>query len=85
MVSFSYVIKDEQGIHARPAGLLVKAASGLESKIMLEKGGKKGDAKKIFGIMSLAAKKGDEIQVTVEGTKEEADAEIIRKFLEENL
>lgn len=46
MVTFKYVIKDELGIHARPAGLLVKEAGKLGSKITIEKGGKKGDAKK---------------------------------------
>lgn len=46
MVSFNYVIKDELGIHARPAGLLVKEAGKLGSTITICKGEKKGDAKK---------------------------------------
>lgn len=85
MVSFNYVIKDELGIHARPAGLLVKEAGKLGSKITICKGEKKGDAKKIFGIMGLAVKHNDEITVTVEGDTEEADAQVIRNFLESNL
>lgn len=47
MVSFNYVIKDELGIHARPAGLLVKEAAKLGSKITICKGEKKGDAKNL--------------------------------------
>lgn len=40
MKKFSYTIKDEAGIHARPAGLLAKKAKKFESTIILEKGGK---------------------------------------------
>ena len=85
MVTFKYVIKDEVGIHARPAGLLVNEAGKLGSKITIEKGEKKGDAKKIFGLMGLGVKQNDEITVTVEGDTEEADADVIKTFLENNL
>lgn len=85
MVTFNYVIKDELGIHARPAGLLVKEAGKLGSKVTIEKGSKKGDAKKIFGIMSLGVKHNDEITVTVEGDTEKEDAEVIKAFFENNL
>ena len=47
MKSFSYVIKDEIGIHARPAGLLVKEAKNFESTITLECKGKKADRKSV--------------------------------------
>ena len=51
MKTLSYTIKDEQGIHARPAGELVKAAKGYTCEIKIGKGGNMVDAKKIFGIM----------------------------------
>lgn len=85
MVKFNYVITDEVGIHARPAGLLVKTAQQLKSKVTITKGEKSGDAKKIFSIMSLCAMKGDEITVTVEGEDEAEGAEILEKFFKENL
>ena len=85
MVSFNYMVKDELGIHARPASLLAKMTGKLTSKVTLCKGEKKGDAKKIFGIMALAVKCGDEVTITVEGENEAADAESIKKFFEENL
>lgn len=85
MVSFNYVIKDTLGIHARPAGLLVKLTGGLTSKVTICKGEKKGDAKKIFWVMGLAVKCGDEVTVTIEGDNEAADAETVKKFFEENL
>lgn len=85
MASFSFVIKDELGIHARPAGLLVKEAGALASEITIEKNGKKGSAKKIFGVMGLGVKCGDEIIVTVEGDSEAADTEVMKAFFEKNL
>lgn len=85
MKNFSYVITDELGIHARPAGLLVKAAGTCESKITLTKAGKEVDAKKIIAVMSLGAKKGDEVTVTIDGTDEDSALESIKKFFEENL
>lgn len=85
MKEFRFTIKDEAGIHARPAGLLVKAAGGFECSIKVEKDGKSADAKKIFGLMGLGAKYGDVITVTCDGADEEAAAETLEKFMNENL
>ena len=51
MKEFQYVITDPEGIHARPAGLLVKKAASYASTIMIGKGEKSADAKRIFGVM----------------------------------
>lgn len=85
MKNFSYVITDEQGIHARPAGLLVKSATAFESKITIIKAGKDVDAKRILAVMSLGAKKGDEVSITAEGSDEVAAIETLKKFFQENL
>ena len=50
MKEFTYTITDPEGIHARPAGELVKVAKEFSCKITLTKDGKSGDCKKIFGI-----------------------------------
>ena len=63
MKQFTYVIIDEAGIHARPAGLLVKEAAKFASTTTIAKGAKKGDLKRIFGVMALGVKKGEEITV----------------------
>lgn len=83
--SFQYQIKDELGIHARPAGLLVKAAGEFASEITFEKNGKKASAKKLFNLMSMGVKKGDVITVTAEGADEGAAITAIQTFLEEHL
>lgn len=85
MKSFSYEIKDELGIHARPAGSLVKEAGKYQSDIKIKKGDKIADAKRLFSVMSLAAKMGEEITITAEGTDEEAAITAIELFLKGNL
>ena len=85
MKEFKYVITDPEGIHARPAGLLVKKAASYASTIMIGKGEKSADAKRIFGIMGLAAKKDDEIVLTADGADEADAIAAIEEFLKANL
>lgn len=85
MKEFQYTIKDEQGIHARPAGLFVKQAASYQSAITISKEGKSADAKRILGVMSLGVKKGHTVTVQADGSDEEMAAEGLKKFLEENL
>jgi phosphocarrier protein len=85
MREFSFKITDEVGIHARPAGLLVKKASEFESAITIKLGEKSADAKKIFSVMSLGAKKDDDIIVTISGSDEDNAFSGLKMFFSENL
>lgn len=85
MKNFSYVIKDEIGIHARPAGLLVKEAKKYESRIVIKKDGKSAEATKLMAIMGMGVKCGNEVEVEIEGADEAAALEGIKAFFEENL
>ncbi len=85
MKSFQYKIQDELGIHARPAGLLVKAAGDFASEITFEKEGRSASAKKLFALMSLGVKQGDVVTVTAEGPDEGAAIAAVQRFLEEHL
>lgn len=85
MQKFSYVITDEVGIHARPAGLLVKEAKKYESKIMIVKNGKSASATKLMAVMGLGVKCGDTVEVEVEGADEAAAFEGMKAFFESNL
>lgn len=80
MREFRYVIKDEQGIHARPAGLFVKEAASCESKITISKDGKEVDAKRILGVMGLGVKKDQEIVLKAEGSDEDQAIENCQNF-----
>ncbi len=85
MKSFSYVVKDELGIHARPAGLLVKEAKQFASTITLECGEKKAAAKGLMGVMGMAVKQGNEVVVTAEGEDEDAAIAALEAFFNANL
>lgn len=85
MREFQYVIKDEVGIHARPAGMLVKAAKNYGSKITIGCNGKSAEASKLMAIMGLGVKCGQTVDVTIEGADEDVAAEEMKKFFEENL
>ena len=80
-----YTVKDACGIHARPAGLLVKTVKGLSSTATLEKDGKSCDMRKLMALMGMGVKQGETITIKVEGDDEEAAAAAIQKFLTENV
>lgn len=85
MKIFDYVIKDAQGIHARPAGMLVKLAASFPCHVTVEKDGKSVDAKRIMGVMSLGVKQGDTISIKADGEQEEEAIEKLSMFMNENL
>jgi phosphocarrier protein len=85
MKEFKYVITDPEGIHARPAGILVKQAAGYQSSVKIAKGEKSADAKRIFGVMGLGVKTGEEVTITVEGADEDTAAAELETFFKENL
>ena len=85
MKEFKYVVTDAEGIHARPAGLLVKEAAKFQSDIKLKKGEKEADAKRIFGVMGLGVKTGEEVTITADGADEDAAIAELEAFFKENL
>ena len=86
MKKFIYTVQDANGVHARPAGLLVKVAKALDSTITLENAaGKSAVATKLMAVMGLGIKQGDTVTVTVEGGDEETTAAAMEKFFSENL
>lgn len=85
MKEFKYVIKDEIGIHARPAGQMVKVAKTFTSKITLESNGKSVDATKLMNLMSLGVKHGNEVIVKAEGEDEEEAIVRMEEFMKANL
>ncbi|MDO4270951.1 MAG: HPr family phosphocarrier protein [Eubacteriales bacterium] len=80
-----YTITDALGIHARPAGMLVKEAAKFQSDIKIASPKKEVDAKRIMGVMSLGAKQGDLVKLTIAGGDEAEAAEALELFLKQNL
>lgn len=85
MKEFKYTITDEIGIHARPAGMLVKAVADFKEEITLSCKGKSADARRLMALMAMGVKHGDEVTVQVSGEKEEETAAFLESFLKENL
>lgn len=85
MRTFTYTIKDELGIHARPAGMLAKTAKALDSEITITLGEKSAVATKLMALMGMGIKCGNTITVTVSGGDEEASEKVMKEFLETNL
>ena len=86
MKSFEYTITDPVGIHARPAGLLVKEIkSHAGSVVTITKGEKSVNALKLMALMQMGIKQGETITVNVEGGDEAATAAAIEAFLKANL
>ena len=85
MKTFTYTIKDEVGIHARPAGLLVKKAKEFDSTITVEKDGKSVNASKLMALMGLGVKCGDTVTVKAEGRDEDNAVAAMEEFFKSNL
>lgn len=82
MKEFKFTVTDPVGIHARPAGVLVKAVKASGSAVNITKGDKTVDASRLMAVMSLGVKQGEEINISVE---EDDRFEEIKAFFEENL
>jgi len=83
-----FTIKNQFGIHARPAALFVKLASRYDSDVMIEKDHNKVSGKSIMGLLTLEASFGSKLKVTAEGhdaqeVLDELEALIDGKFEEE--
>ena len=86
MKEFTYTIKDPLGIHARPAGLLAKAAKGYaDTTVTVTKDGNTVKASQLMKLMGLGVKQGNEVTVAAEGPAEDDAIAAMQKFFEENL
>jgi len=86
MKQFEYTITDPLGIHARPAGLLAKAAKGFADTIVtVSKNGNAVKASQLMKLMGLGIKQGDVVTVAAEGPSEDAAIADMQSFFRENL
>lgn len=82
MVRVNYTIKNEEGLHARPASDFCKTAGKFKSKITVGKDGDEYEAKSILMVLCLGAVKGDTIEIKAEGEDEEEAVEALVKTLD---
>jgi phosphocarrier protein len=82
MEKITYKITDKNGIHARPAGLIVQAAKQYKAHITLTCGDKCADCKKLFQLMQVGIKADDEIVITADGEDEVAAVSEIERTMQ---
>lgn len=86
MKQFTYVIQDKQGIHARPAGQLVKLAKPYaDTEVTITKGDKTVKATQLIKLMGMGIKCGDEIIIAADGPAEDEAIDVMKQFMETNL
>ena len=73
------IVKNHQGLHARPAALFVQTVAKYNATVIVEKDSERVNGNSIMGILTLGAHQNSKIKLTVEGE----DAEILLKELEE--
>ncbi len=81
MICFDYHVVNPMGIHARPAALLAQACVDFKSSVTVRKDDQLADGRNVLSILSLAAKMGEVLNITVEGSDEEHVAEVIKSLL----
>lgn len=64
----SFIVLNDKGLHARPCSELVKLAARFTSKIWVEYGSRKVDAKSLLGLLTLAISAGSEVRLIAEGS-----------------
>ncbi len=85
MKNFTYIIKDEVGLHARPAGIIAKEAKKYNSKITIKANGKEAELTRLMAVMGLGIKKDDEVIVSAEGDDEDVAIAEMEKFFNANV
>jgi phosphocarrier, HPr family len=82
MLEKNVIIKNDTGLHARPAASLVQFVKKYDESIEIILDNKVADAKSIFNVMSLGISKGTEITLRVDGENEEKTLGEVVNFIE---
>lgn len=85
MKELKVTLKNEEGLHARPAAMFVRAANQFTSDITIVSDGDEVNGKSIIGIMSLGLYSGQEITLQADGADETEAVEYLANFIENEL
>lgn len=75
------IIKNPQGLHARPASIFVKIANKYEAEVTVKKGRQQVNGKSIMGLMMLAANEGTTITIEIDGKDARRAMDELEEFL----
>lgn len=85
MKELNVTLRNEEGLHARPAAMFVRAANQFASDITIVSDGDEVNGKSIIGIMSLGLYSGQEITLQAEGADEDEAIKYLVNFIENEL
>jgi len=85
MKTFNYTITHPLGIHARPAGMLVKEAKGFSSVCTITKGDVTKKLTQLMMLMTMGVRQGDTVTISAQGEDEEDAIQALQVFFQENL
>lgn len=85
MEQFTFIIKDKNGMHARPAGAIASCAKKYKADIKIYKDEKEANAKRLLSLMGLGATCNSTLTIKIEGEDEREALTDIKKVLNENL
>lgn len=82
MTRASVMIKNEVGLHARPAVVLIQTAQKFKADIRFLKDSRSYNGKSMLSLLSMAAQKGDMLTVTAEGEDEIEAVDALRRLID---
>jgi phosphocarrier protein len=82
MYQVEVVLKNETGLHARPASMFVKESTKYQSEIKIFKDGSEYNSKSIISILSMGAVKGTQIKISAKGPDEKEAVEALKALVE---
>ena len=85
MLKQKVTVKNQTGLHLRPAGILCRTAMLYKSHISLKHGDTTANAKRVLSVLGAGVKTGDELEITCEGMDEQEAMEAMVKLFESGL
>ena len=85
MVKQKVTVKNQLGLHLRPAGILCRTAMLYKSHISLKHAGGSANAKSVLSVLGAGINTGDELEITCEGADEQEAMEALRELFESGL
>ena len=84
MVSKEIVVRNQVGLHARPATFFIQKANEFKSTVWIEKDERKVNAKSLLGVLSLGITKGTTVTITADGADEKETVDKLANLVQSN-
>lgn len=84
MYSREVVIKNQVGLHARPATYFIQKANEFKEEIKVSKDEREVNAKSLLGVLSLGITRGSSVTITASGENEQAAVDALVELIESN-